>query len=547
MRENQFDPSASAFLNALLREWSGWRVTGSAVEIPLPSRRSTLRVALRSMTVAGRHRFAFPALLQSDGGFVRILDFSEMVGLIAGEPAIVGDVEVERFTFRVLESARNVNDIVASRAGDLEALFHAPLDFRQAEQGLLTGHSIHPTPKSRAGFSDEDARAFAPEYAPEFRLRWVAVPRSRLVARTREAELTAARIDALLGNHHLREVPAGHALLPVHPWCAPSGDDLVDLGEAGPAWAPTSSLRTVWAAESPWMLKFSLPVHLTNSVRTLKVAELERALVLGEVLASPLGREFETRYPDFRILREPLYLGLRGDNDRLESLVSFRDNPFGERGAACVLATLLADHPRRAESRLGNDVRALAEREGRAPHEVGVDWFRAFLRVAMEPVLVAQADYGILLSAHQQNLILGLRGGYPERAWFRDCQGTAYTDLSAELPLAKIAGVEENVYSGERAYFFFAYSAIVNAAFGVVASLALDGVVDEAVLFRELRAFLLQLRRRELRDRGCLDYLVEAKTLWSKGNFFCCLRALNETSLADPMDIYHPMENPIAR
>ena len=46
--------------------------------------------------------------------------------------------------------------------------------------------------------------------------------------------------------------------------------------------------------------------------------------------------------------------------------------------------------------------------------------------MALKPFLIAQADYGILVSAHQQNTVLALEGGYPAGMWFRDCQGTTF-------------------------------------------------------------------------------------------------------------------------
>ena len=41
-------------------------------------------------------------------------------------------------------------------------------------------HPAHPTAAARLGFTDADALAYAPEWRPEFALRWVAIPRAAL-------------------------------------------------------------------------------------------------------------------------------------------------------------------------------------------------------------------------------------------------------------------------------------------------------------------------------------------------------------------------------
>jgi len=160
-------------------------------------------------------------------------------------------------------------------------------------------------------------------------------------------------------------------------------------------------------------------------------------------------------------------------------------------------------------------------------------------------LLVAQADYGILFSAHQQNLVIGLRAGCPDRVWFRDCQGTAYSALAKELYGRDVDGLDAHVFAGDRAHILFSYSTILNATFNVISSLAIDDVGDEDELLGALRDFLLDLRRRPLRDHGCIDYLLESRWLWSKGNFSCCLHGINEATLDDPMEIYHRVENPL--
>ena len=51
-------------------------------------------------------------------------------------------------------------------------------------------HPAYPTTESRPGFSDDDGLRYAPEYAPEFELHWVAVPRASLTAAGRPGRPT---------------------------------------------------------------------------------------------------------------------------------------------------------------------------------------------------------------------------------------------------------------------------------------------------------------------------------------------------------------------
>ncbi|WP_305771057.1 IucA/IucC family protein, partial [Escherichia coli] len=88
----------------------------------------------------------------------------------------------------------------------------------------------------------------------------------------------------------LNELSDNQWLFPLHPW---QGEYLLqqvwcqalfakglirDLGEAGTSWLPTTSSRSLYCATSRDMIKFSLSVRLTNSVRTLSVKEVERGM-----------------------------------------------------------------------------------------------------------------------------------------------------------------------------------------------------------------------------------------------------------------------------
>ncbi len=594
------DPSSTAFLNAMLREYDGWTTcTGpapemlsgpeagdqdtSAVEnqtefliIPLPASGLTAHIALQHRSDAGRHRFSGPILLGKDLKSARPVNLTVLAGLILHEPEIVGRVSPGgRATFlsRLLDSQESLGDALANRRSDLDRLFTGPLSFAEAEQALLLGHPVHPTPKSHDELSQQEVRALAPEFAAAFPLRWMLVHRERLDAdgtadlplRQALGELIASDPAFSAETLTLIENAPTHLPMPMHPWQAEhllaqpeikamaARGDLIDLGEAGSPFRPTSSVRTLHGEHADYMLKFSLSVRLTNSVRVLLPKEWERGKQIHQLFATPLWQEISERFPSFRILSEPVHMALKDSQGATirESAVLFRQNPFKGDAAANteVLATLCQDHPEGGPSRLTALIRRIALREGCSEEAAALRWFKEFLRVGIAPFLQIHADYGLLFGAHQQNTILSLQDDYPLRIYYRDCQGTGHSDSAQETlksHLPSIGGDAQNTVSDELGHRLYGYYLIVNNLFNVIASIAQGGSTAEATLFAALREFLLKLRADGLRDPRFVAKLIDEEVIWSKGNFMTCLRDINESHEGqDQLAVYMPMANPI--
>lgn len=119
---------------------------------------------------------------------------------------------------RVANSVRNVATFLTDRrarpADDHGALF------LEAEQSLLLGHPLHPTPKSREGLSDAETRAYSPELRGAFPLHWTAVHRSVLAADSAWTErgkpVPAEQLARDLAGDGLR-LPDDTVPLPLHP------------------------------------------------------------------------------------------------------------------------------------------------------------------------------------------------------------------------------------------------------------------------------------------------------------------------------------------
>jgi siderophore synthetase component len=183
----------------------------------------------------------------------------------------------------VAESTRYVAEFLAAKDAEGPAAA-TTTRFLRAEQSLALGHPLHPTPKSRQPMTPDEVRRYAPELGAAFRLHWFRADRS-IVAEDSTLPATAAETLArLLADDDLvdpavrRDAAAAgrHALIPVHPWQArrlleqPAVRDLLDagllhdLGEQGRPWSATSSVRTVYRPDAPFMLKLSLRVRITQ-------------------------------------------------------------------------------------------------------------------------------------------------------------------------------------------------------------------------------------------------------------------------------------------
>ncbi len=579
------DPSISAFLNALLREFKGWTIRTDVLagverellSIPLASQDSKVFIRLRNNSEAGRYAFLPPLLLGQEPASARAIDLMTFAALLLHNSEIVGEVSPNArslFLTRLADSIHSLDAAVDNRKSDLERIFRTPHSFAESEQALLLGHPVHPTPKSHDEWSDEEVRLFAPEFAAAFPLRWMLVHRHCLdAAGTDDLPLRQALNDLITDDPDfpeqaltLIENAPEHLPMPMHPWQALqvlsqpeiramlAKGDLIDLGVMGSPFLPTSSVRSLYGAHAPFMLKFSLSVRLTNSVRVLLPKEWERGKQIHRLFATPLWQEISARFPSFHILSEPVHMALRSADGQTirETAVLFRQNPF--RGAAAenteVMASLCQDHPLGGKSRLAEIVTRISQREDCDGPSAAERWFARFLEIVLRPFLQIQADYGLLFGAHQQNTILVLENDYPAAVYYRDCQGTghsssAHATLKAFLP--EIGGEAQNTVDDELGHRLFGYYLIVNNLFNVIASLAQTQAVTEARLFAQLRRFLIDLRDAGLRDPGFVNKLIDEPLIWSKGNFLTCLRDINESHEGeDQLAVYVPMANPIA-
>ncbi|MCQ0025209.1 siderophore biosynthesis protein, partial [Streptomyces somaliensis DSM 40738] len=479
-----------------------------------------------------------------------------------GDPGSVTDL-----TGRVSDSVRRVAGFVRARAatpGDPAGT----TPFLAAEQALLTGHPLHPTPKSREGLTDAEAARYSPETRGSFPLHWFAADPS-VVSSDSSLDRSAEDLLAPFAGDGLTR-PRGTVLVPAHPWQAQDAVHrpavralldaglLHDLGPAGPDWSPTSSVRTLYRADAAVMLKFSLGLRITNSRRENMRSELRRGLAVDRLLTAGLARALHAAHPGFEIVRDPAWLAVDtapggGDGTGLDVVV--RANPFTAGAAAqglCV-AGLVSPRPDLpgGRSRLAVLVHSLAGRTGRPVAEVGEEWFARYAERVVGPVLWLYAVYGLGLEAHQQNTLVVLDDqGWPAGGRYRDNQGYYFSPARSDALYGWVPGVGRDLgtyVADEVVDERLAYYVGVNNLLGLVGALGSQGLADETRLLGLAGRFLAAAAA-EHGDRLRLAALLrDEPTLRCKANLLTRVRGMDElTGPLEEQSVYVDIPNPLA-
>lgn len=541
--------SATCFLNSLLLEWKNYETVGNTIKLSLGPD-ADLIIPVKNFSLLGRHEYTGEFYLQTSHGQKQI-SFWELTNLVTDYLALKFETTAEKkehFLNRVKNSHGVMYQTLEKRLSEFNRMAHP--DFKTAEQALFVGHAFHPTPKSREEFSDEDLSRYSPEMAGCFPLEWFFVSKDIFFQKV-SAHFNE---ENWLQEIYAGEVPEGFVPFPVHPWQSShlmeipafrnhlAGRKILKAAATSRNWLATSSLRTLFAEDSRFMLKFSMSVRLTNSIRHLLVHELDRGLQIHEVFLHPEGKKFLKEHPEFEVIHEPVYAGLLDSfgNPIQESLVMGRLNPFQKSSHSIMLATLTQDHPEFKEN--------LVQRIITSSSMSAAEWFEKLLQVAIRPLIIAQANYGILLGSHQQNMILELKEYIPHKSYFRDCNGTGYSHLGFSLfaqDIKLITPENGNILDKDPAQFLFGYYVVINSAFNIIAAIARDTSTSERELISVFKNFLLALKESGLKDPSFIDYLLESEHLMHKGNFLCSFRNINENTESNPLSIYTTILNPL--
>lgn len=547
------------------------------VRCPLAHHDMEIVAPVRYWSPTERHLFSYPFRYRSHNSDTwQALDYVTMVTLLTKELVIEREVETypDELVERVIQSCHLIEKNLAARQQDRAALYHTPFHFLDAEQSMLFGHLLHPTPKSLQGLSEFEQASYSPELKGSCPLHYFRA-HSSLVREDSTWGTTATRLvkEELLADPEVspsfKQAYCGdddHSLLPIHPQQAehllrdPQTKTWMDqgllqyLGPQGRAWYATSSLRTLYHPEARYMVKGSVHIKITNSLRLNKYKELERGVEVSRILQTKIGREMKQRYPAFQVIEDPAFLTLV-DPEREESgfEVSLRDNPFRreEGEEVTLIAGLCQDSIPGEQSRLAHLITSLAQQEGRPVEEVSLDWFRRYLDLVLEPMLWLYMRYGIALEAHQQNSLVKLVEGYPGRFYYRDNQGYYYCRSTFPQLQQLLPGIneksdtmcEDHVADERLRYYLF-----LNHLIGLINGFGTAGLIDESLLLRELRERLSGWLPNNREPSRLLETLLEEEELPCKANLLTRLHDMDE--LVGPMasqSVYVRVTNPIRK
>ena len=598
------DPYAAAQaagVDNLLRCWvreNGLAAPGDdgVLRVPLPASGTHLHVPVVHWSATGWHRFGAPFLAGAPETAPPV-DAVTLAALLTREAAARSgapgpDPEAAELVGRVADSVRRTAVFVRDRRARPD---DGPDLFLAAEQALLLGHPLHPTPKSREGLCEGEADRYSPETRGSFPLHWLAVAPAALAGDSAWTErgrpVPAALLTARLAGRDL-PLPAGHAALPVHPWQARElrlrpgtaalfdTGQLRDLGPYGPPWHPTSSVRTVYRTGAAAMLKLSLGLRITNSRRENLRKEAHRGVEVHRLLRTGLGERWRAAHPAFGIVRDPAWLGVDDpDGTPVPGLdVVVRHNPFAATDDVSCVAGLVAPRPlpqpdpvldpafvtdpasRAAPttsastgSRLSRLVIRIARRTGRPPAAVSVEWFLRYLEAVVRPLLWLDAEAGIALEAHQQNtLVLLDPDGWPAGGRYRDNQGYYFRESRhAELDvLLPGIGVRSDTFVPDAVVDErFVYYLGINNVFGLIGAFGSQRLADERLLLAAFRGFLTTVVTGPVRLRTHLpSRLLDSPVLRCKANLLTRLHGLDE--LVGPVEtqsVYVTLANPLHR
>ncbi|MFD7548078.1 IucA/IucC family protein [Streptomyces sp. NPDC059578] len=548
------------------------------LRLTLHSSATTLLVPVQYWSVTGWHRFG-PPYVEGAPDTAPPVDAVTLAALLSREATAQDDGG--DLVGRVADSVRRTVTFVTDRRRRPE---DGPDLFLSGEQSLLLGHPLHPTPKSREGLSDAETTRYSPELRGSFALHWLAVAPGVLAADSAWTEhgrtVPADRLTARLADTEL-PLPDGHAALPVHPWqirdlaLRPDTRELLDrgllrdLGTHGPAWYPTSSVRTLYRPGADAMLKLSLGLRITNSRRENLRKELHRGVEVHRLLQAGLADQWQAAHPTFDIVRDPAWLAVTGtDGQPVPGLdVMIRHNPFTDGSDAQCVAGLLTPRPaagRRTgteapaapttaavRSRLCEIVTRLAGRTGCPRGAVAAEWFLRYLQQVVRPVLWLDSEAGIALEAHQQNTVLLLDPeGWPTGGRYRDNQGYYFRESHRTALDRRLPGIGEQsdtFVSDEVTNERFAYYLAINNVFGLIGALGSQRLADERLLLAAFRRFLAEAATGPDRLNSPLPaLLLDTSALRCKANLLTRLHGLDE--LVGPVDtqsVYVTIANPL--
>ena len=539
------------------------------LSLPLSLIQAQLFVPLSYVSRVGRHRIAaLPQIFQKG----QKLNFSAaaMVSLLLEElvQQSEGRVDAASLVERWIQSRDALQQFLNIRAEDFDALVQVEQGFIASEQALILGHSMHPAPKSRTGFVHEDWQKYSPEacgqtqlhywlVAPEYIAEGTALEQAFSIQLKQEIKwhLSESELETLAAYAHYK-------LLPLHPWQArylqskvwfkslKAKLKIIDLGEKAWIFSPTTSVRTLASFNAPWMLKPSLSVMITNSIRVNLAKECHRGEMTHRLWHSELGQSILKQCPTLKAVNDPAWIALQLDGEIIdETICIVRDQPFIPEQQVTCIASLCQDHPVEERNRFNALFDQIASQQKlNDKAQIAHDWFKTFLNISLSPLMYVYHRYGMAFESHQQNVLVELKDGWPQWLWLRDNQGFYYIEEFAGEILQQFPELHDKAHAvGSKAFVDerFSYYFFGNTLFGIINAIGATGFVSEQDLLSVLQQHLFDLLK-QYPDSSLIQSLLYQPTLPYKGNLLTRLYELDELiAPVENQSVYIQLANPL--
>ena len=539
------------------------------LSLPLSLIQAQLFVPLSYVSRVGRHRIAaLPQIFQKG----QKLNFSAaaMVSLLLEElvQQSEGHVDAASLVERWIQSRDALQQFLNIRAEDFDALVQVEQGFIESEQALILGHSMHPAPKSRTGFVHEDWQKYSPEacgqtqlhywlVAPEYIAEGTALEQAFSIQLKQEIKwhLSESELETLAAYAHYK-------LLPLHPWQArylqskvwfkslKAKLKIIDLGEKAWIFSPTTSVRTLASFNAPWMLKPSLSVMITNSIRVNLAKECHRGEMTHRLWHSELGQSILKQCPTLKAVNDPAWIALQLDGEIIdETICIVRDQPFTPEQQVTCIASLCQDHPVEERNRFNALFDQIASQQKlNDKAQIAHDWFKTFLNISLSPLMYVYHRYGMAFESHQQNVLVELKDGWPQWLWLRDNQGFYYIEEFADEILQQFPELHDKAHAvGSKTFVDerFSYYFFGNTLFGIINAIGATGFVSEQDLLSVLQQHLFDLLK-QYPESSLIQSLLYQPTLPYKGNLLTRLYELDELiAPVENQSVYIQLANPL--
>lgn len=531
------------------------------IKIKDASSEKEIYCAVAYFSPTGRHVFRFPVISRiSKEASLENLSLQAFVAFVEQ----IHNAENTVLKDRVQDSLTNTTTYLtyAEEKGKLNHINKVTQSFIEAEQSLLLGHQMHPVAKSRMGFDEKSLIQYSPECSNSFQLHYflaaphivneqstLEVPVSNVLKETLLQDAATSQTIKDLISHN------NNTIIPCHPWEALYlmhdaqvqklllKGDLKYLGEAGPQFTPTSSVRTVYSKDFPYMFKFSLHVKITNSERVNLERELWRGYDISRLMKTAWGKNLAADYPQLEFVSDPGFLMIKGeDNAWIEGFNTVvRINSFYKEDAernVSLIAGLSQDGIYNQPARIKNIIENIAAHTDKTVEEAAADWMRKYVHISVLPLVGIYNQYGLACEAHQQNVLLEMDAiGYPSKLLFRDNQGYFFREGKADELVAHVSDLAErsmSIVPEEMIHPKYTYYILYNNILGLINAFGVNSLISE---YRLLYIVAEELEAIKFKDStGFVNYMLYARDWYLKSNLVTTIRNMDEAR--------QPIENP---